>query len=225
MRVISLGAKIARSADWITTCYNNQNLPSTFYDVGHEEEKACASCQRWYLSSTAGSWVMYKGDETKPSGTVPVTDDSSEIWRADEAATTDVGFPAGDWTGHITFDAASNDTTVRVYVGKWDGSSFWPSSGDEYDDVSGSSDFSISASSFDVPETKWLAFKTEDYDAVADSNSAVVSVGGNNSYVSSPSSDPGYPIPELPTIILIGVGLACLGGYLVLKRRRLVRQG
>ena len=161
---------------------------------------------------------MYKGDHTKTAATVPVADDGSEIWRADEAATVNVGFPANTWTGHITFDANSDDTAVRVYVGKWDSENFTPSDESEFADVSGSSDFSISASSFNVPETKWLAYKIEDYDAVADSNSVVVSVGGNNSYVSSPSSDPGYPIPELPTIVLIGVGLVCLIGYISWKQ-------
>ena len=210
----------ARSDDWINTCYNNQNSPSTFYGVGDEEEKPSLSSQRWYLSSTAGSWVMYKGDHTKTAGTVPVADDGSETWIADEATTVDVGFPAGTWTGHITFDATSLDTTVRVWVGKWDGSIFTPSAADEYADVSGSSDFSFSASPFTVPETKWLALKIEDYDAVVDTDTVVVSVGGNNSYLTSPSSDPGYPIPELPTIILIGAGLACLGGYIIFMRRR-----
>jgi len=31
-------SSVARSADWITTCYNNQNDTSTFYSVGSEEE-------------------------------------------------------------------------------------------------------------------------------------------------------------------------------------------
>ncbi len=130
--------------------------------------------QTWYLSG-GGGYVMYKGDTSKTAGTVTVTDDGSEIWLADEAATIDVGFPANTWTGHITFDVGSLDTTVRVYVGKWDGSVFTPSAADEYADVSGSSDFSFSASSFTVPETKWLAFKIEDY-TDGDSASAVVSV-------------------------------------------------
>jgi hypothetical protein len=41
---------------------------------------------------------------------------------------------------------------------------------------------------------------------------------GNDSYIESPSSDPGYPIPELPTVILFGVGLLVIAGYV--KRRR-----
>ena len=42
----------------------------------------------------------------------------------------------------------------------------------------------------------------------------------SNSYVKSPSSDPGYPVPELPTLILFSSGLIILAGYVLLKRRR-----
>ncbi len=36
----------------------------------------------------------------------------------------------------------------------------------------------------------------------------------------SPISDPGFPTPELPTILLISLGLLGLGGYFIIKRRR-----
>ena len=42
----------------------------------------------------------------------------------------------------------------------------------------------------------------------------------SNSYIKSPSSDPGYPVPELPTIILISTGLLTLAGYVWLTKRR-----
>ena len=40
------------------------------------------------------------------------------------------------------------------------------------------------------------------------------------SSLTSPETDPGYPVPELPTIILVFLGLLLLGGYIWLKRRR-----
>ncbi|KAF5434218.1 CASH domain-dontaining protein [Candidatus Methanophagaceae archaeon] len=43
---------------------------------------------------------------------------------------------------------------------------------------------------------------------------------GSDSYIESPSSDPGYPIPELPTVILFGVGLLVITGYVALGRRK-----
>ena len=206
-----------------TTTYNRISLKATL-EKGtgtpylQDWTVKWSAAQTWYLSSDVG-YIMYKADTSKPAGTVPVADDEFQIWIANEAAAVDVGFPANTWTGHVTFDADSLDTTVRVYVGKWDGSVFTPSAGDEYADVSGSSDFSFSAGAFDVPQDEWLACKIEDY-ADGDSDSVIVSVGLNNSYLTSPASDPGYPIPELPTIILLGAGLACLGGYVYFMRRK-----
>ncbi len=40
------------------------------------------------------------------------------------------------------------------------------------------------------------------------------------SQVASPSSDPGYPIPELSTLVLLGVGLLMIVGYVALRKRK-----
>jgi len=40
------------------------------------------------------------------------------------------------------------------------------------------------------------------------------------SNVTSPSSDPGYPVPELSTFILLSTGLIALAGYVLLTKRR-----
>ena len=39
------------------------------------------------------------------------------------------------------------------------------------------------------------------------------------SNLTSPTSDPGYPVPELPTIILVSAGLLILAGYVYVGRR------
>lgn len=36
----------------------------------------------------------------------------------------------------------------------------------------------------------------------------------------SPETDPGFPLPELPAIVLLAGGLGCLAGYVVLRRWR-----
>ncbi len=43
---------------------------------------------------------------------------------------------------------------------------------------------------------------------------------GKYSNLASPSSDPGYPVPELSTIILFSTGLITLIGYVLITRRR-----
>ncbi len=42
--------------------------------------------------------------------------------------------------------------------------------------------------------------------------------GAHASKLTSPSSDPGYPVPELSTLILFSVGLLVLAGYVALRR-------
>ena len=43
---------------------------------------------------------------------------------------------------------------------------------------------------------------------------------GKESYIESPSTDPGYPVPELSTLILLSTGLIALAGYVLITRRR-----
>ena len=43
---------------------------------------------------------------------------------------------------------------------------------------------------------------------------------GSDSYIESPLSDPGYPIPELSTVILFGMGLLVIAGYVAWRRIR-----
>ena len=42
---------------------------------------------------------------------------------------------------------------------------------------------------------------------------------GQDSYITSPSSDPGYPVPELPTLALFSVGLLIIAGCAYMGRR------
>jgi hypothetical protein len=207
-----------RSAAWIETSYYSGNDRLLSFGAEEGEAELCTGCQRWYLSSTGGSYVMYKGNNSKTAGTVTVGDDDEQIWRADENATCNLSFPADTWTGHITFDAGSNDTTVRVWVGEWNGSQFTPSAAGENATINGSGDFSISAGEFNVSTGEWLAFRIQDCDA--DGNSSVVSVGLSSSYLTSGGTDPAYPIPELPAMVLFLVGVLVLAGYVVLRGKK-----
>jgi len=43
---------------------------------------------------------------------------------------------------------------------------------------------------------------------------------GKDSFIESPSTDPGYPAPELPSLVLFSTGLLALAGYSLLTKRR-----
>lgn len=84
----------ARSAEWIKTCYNNQNSPAGFYSVGSEED-------RYFSSGTIASQVLDTGitgdewnalfwDETVPGAT-------GITFEARASDTLSDGFPDTSW--------------------------------------------------------------------------------------------------------------------------------
>ena len=199
------------SADFITkTTPEPQNTSSDTEDC---------PAQSWFLSDVTdgGDHIMYKENMSKPEGTITVSDGSSTVWKANEPATVDVGFPAGSWTGTIMLsEAFANGETFTVEVGSYDGSTF-TSAGSKLINGDGSTTYSLSipASAFTVQEIEYLALQI----SLSGAN-LVVKTGGGNSYIISPETDPGYPVPELPTLILFSIGLITLTGYVLLTKRR-----
>ena len=73
------------------------------------------------------------------------------------------------------------------------------------------------ATSQTVPEDSRLGLRV--------SSSALLALYTCSGYCSSsrlcsPESDPGFPVPELPAIILLAGGLGCLAGYMAWRRLR-----
>ena len=176
--------------------------------------------QTWYLHSDD---VMYKGVTDKTEGSVEIGASGSNIWISDEAASTDVTFSSSAWTGQVVFTSAptggGSPHTFTVEIGSsTNGSDFTASGPDATLTGNGSAtvfSYTTDTASVTVPNGEYLALKITN-----NSGSAYdVTTGVTWSYTESPATDPGYPIPELDTIILLGGGLTCLGGYLMLKRR------
>jgi len=179
-----------------------------------------AVVQTWYLSSTASgaNYVMYKGSAAGGSGVVTVPQQDCVIWIANEAATCDVTFHAGDWTGDLTANRQGSNNHFTVDIGEWDGTNFI--SAGQYDDyfASGTASFTISASEFTVDEGNWLAFKLTNLKPK--SGGSQLGIRPYKCDVSSPPSSPDYPVPELSTLILLSVGLLTLAGYVGLRRKK-----
>jgi predicted ribosomally synthesized peptide with SipW-like signal peptide len=131
-------SNVARSAEWIKTCYNNQNLPSGFYSVGIEEGKPevtpCNIASQVLDTGVAGAtWNTLFWDETLPSNTdiileVKASDvifdaaDAAPLWTI-VGGTSPVasGLPPGrykQWRARLTTSDTSNTPVlheVRVY--------------------------------------------------------------------------------------------------------------
>jgi len=74
-------------------------------------------------------------------------------------------------------------------------------------------------------ETSALTINTGDYLAMdvrqisCGSGDEEIVVTNGESYVESPNTDPGYPVPELSSFVLFSVGLLALAGYVWQRRR------
>jgi hypothetical protein len=182
--------------------------------------------QIWYLSSNAASgtnadYIIYKNSTSQCSGTVTVSNGTTDYWVADEAATMNLSFPAGDWDGIVVLNTPHpSGEQFTIEIGSWNGSIF-SSAGLTTKTGDGNRTvfpFSITdANAFTVAQGNWLSLLI--WNPTAGDSDLVVKTDGA-SYVISPISDPGYPVPELSTIIFLGAGLVGLAAYFGLKRRK-----
>ena len=110
--------------------------------------------------------------------------------------------------------------SFTVEIGSWNGSIITSATDPPHSIAGDGGDWyviSFTADAFTVSTGGWLAFRIDN--PVAGDADLVVKTGQDYSRVKSPIADPGYPIPELPTIILLTTGLVFLAGYFGLKRR------
>ena len=167
--------------------------------------------------------VMYKGDQSKAAGTVTVEDDSIEIWRANEPSE-GVGFPSNTWRVRVISDPAfATGEQFTVEVGSYDGATFTAAGNGDHT-FTGDGDKTIFSTSitgvdtFNVPTSDYLALRVTN--PAAGTADLVAKTGSGWGYLESGASDPGYPVPELQTIVLMSVGLLALVGYVGWRRRR-----
>jgi len=175
--------------------------------------------QTWYLHNNN---VMYKGVTNNEEESVVIGASGSNVWVADQAATVDATFSSSAWTGQVVFasaPSAAHTFTIDIGSADADGSDFTAGGPDATLTGNGSATvftYTTDAASFTVPNTKYLALRITNNS----SSPYTVTTGVTWSYTNSPSSDPGYPIPEPSTIILLGSGLTILAGYFVWHRRK-----
>jgi hypothetical protein len=177
--------------------------------------------QNWYLNSTSrsGNLVMDKARGGQ-SGSITVPANSTRYWLADQAALDNVTFPQGVWVIGLKTDVWTNSSTSAVLtVGQWK-TSFIPFSTNNRGKLSYNAGRSMMTFELQTgPQTilkgNFLALEVTNNDTI----SHVITTDGR-SFIESPSSDPGYPLPEVATIVLLGTGLAGLFGYIRLKNRK-----
>lgn len=198
-------------------------------DTGYKEGTAppkngtftVSGTQSWYMHNDS---EMYKGDQTKPEGNITINHSESHIWIADSPAQTDVTFPVNgnNWTGQITFVSAPADgDTFKVEIGNSSGGTNFTPGGPQAtligNGFKNAFSFETTAAAFTVPAGTYLALNLTNENTSYDYK---VQTGMAWSYVSSPGTDPGYPVPEWSTLTLVSVGLLVLTGYLWLRKKK-----
>ena len=174
---------------------------------------ASANSQTWDLDSDD---LMYKTANAE-SGTKTISASGSNRWTADQAAQCACTFQAVNWD--LTLERTNSDSgqQFKAEVGIWDGGTF-TSKGNAIGSFSGASTYinlKIGVSTFTVPKDGYLALKITEQSG----QSLIVKTYLGCSHLSCPRDEPDYPVPELPTIILMSTGLLALFGYVVYRRR------
>jgi hypothetical protein len=197
---------------------------------------AVSGPQTWQLDSetTTPGYQMERtgglGDDDQ-TGSVLIAKSgesgNSLFWISDEAAGADVTFSSGAWKIELATESdwGTDGDKCVVSFGEWDGANYsafatfelvsvsWSDSGNEYifklEKQSGSKT---------IYENKYLAVQITNNDSKG--HTIYTAEGDKASCVTSPQTDPGYPLPEIAAGILLGGGLIGLGSYVVIRRKR-----
>lgn len=168
-----------------------------------------AASQTWYL------WNDHQLRTANPTGGSTVTVDSvGVIWQSEQSAQGDVTFGPGDWTGDIGIQGGSpQNHNIMVEVGYVQDSTFYPQGTPAGTAANGN--FVITAPGFTILDGDYLAVRVYD----DDTTSIALQTGSGGSWINTPSTDPGYPLPELATGVLLFGGFGSLGVFIWWRQR------
>lgn len=146
-------------------------------------------------------------------------------WYAEYPAQCNLTFPAGgDWIVRVDHEQKNGwNWSADVYNVASDGTatSFANGTAPASNTESGVTTITCNqgaAQTFDISDGDRLSLRIMHDDATQDVRTYFYN-GTHLSNLTSPSTDPGYPVPELPTIILLSTGLLILAGYAYMTRR------
>jgi hypothetical protein len=175
----------------------------------------------------------YGAGDDGQSGNVPIPAGTSRVFIADEMAGADVTYPEGVWVLFLSTDqdwgtgGDACDIEIGYYTPGAGFISLTPaptlkSSGQSFGAIPDAwavlGERLVQADSITIPDDTYLALQVTNNSA----ETRVINTGEGkfNSYLRSPETDPGYPLPETAAAVLMFAGLLGLGGYILIKRRK-----
>ena len=188
---------------------------------------ASAQTITWRMTNTASGvdgaqYIMYKYSGAGSAELISIGEGVSKVWSANASALVDCSFTAGTWV--VTIDMTADhplDTTdeIVVEIGYLKSGTFYPAGSrtyspsvlKEYDQID------VTVGAFTVETGDYLVTKI----TMNKGDIEVETNGGTNSdsYTRYPYGTPDYPVPELPTIVLMSAGLLALAGFVLYNSR------
>ena len=167
--------------------------------------------QTWYLDRIKSGNTYMEKTRGIQTGSVDING-ATITWLSDQRAGTDVVFNSGNWTVYLnTNDLRGN---YSVQIGELDGSVFIPFTSAQSNTASGTP--------LTVTFTTGGIVSAGHYLALQVTNNGTGSViTDSSSYLSAPTSNPSFPIPELSSGLLLGLGVAGLSVYMLFRRRKI----
>ena len=183
---------------------------------------ASATSETWYLCTDTPDPSLSKS--APGDGTVALTDGVMSDWSTETPAQCSLTIGAGTWTVDLDYTAPTGGGDVDIMIYRTGGPSGNLKIGEQNNvGLSGGTHtktVAITGSDVDFVSGDYIVLWIT-WDHQGGTDSLTVNCGSLDSTLKTPDSDPGFPVPELSSLVLFSVGLLALVGYVVYRRKNI----
>jgi hypothetical protein len=175
----------------------------------------------YQMERTAGS-----GDNGQ-TGEVPILINQTITWIADEVAGSSVTFSSGTWSIEFATESdwGTEGDNCEVTFGKWTAGVYSSiatlvksETGWDEDGINYIFKLERQIGAKTIPAGSYLAVQITNNDST--DHTIYTGEYEKASCIKSPQTDPGYPLPEMAAGLMLGLGVAGLAVFVIIKRRK-----